>query len=143
MDRGSAMRRRLVGPEAELVLQVRRSPGMGRGLYTLNPIKKGAVVATMDDPRMVSSETYATRLGYPRDAIVWHGKVGVFDQGFQQRPGYFPQWYRMNHAHASRANVAVRVQSTGTGLEWYAKVNVGPEEELKWDYGDHVPKEWN
>eukprot|EP01052_Picozoa_sp_SAG31_P066259 SAG31_NODE_25061_length_468_cov_4.436314_1_plen_56_part_01 len=38
VDRGSAMRRRLVGPEAELVLQVRRSPGMGRGLYTLNPI---------------------------------------------------------------------------------------------------------
>eukprot|EP01047_Picozoa_sp_COSAG01_P126298 COSAG01_NODE_55425_length_325_cov_0.685841_1_plen_101_part_10 len=101
----------MTDPDAELVLDVRRTPGMGKGLYTVNAVKKGAIIATMEDPLPVKSDTYATRMGYPHDAVVWHNKKGYFDQGFQRRPGYVPLWYRMNHQHASRANVAVRARS--------------------------------
>ena len=56
--------------------------------------------------------------------------------------GFRPIWWRMNHAHASIANVQLQVIDDGTPI-WFAKHNIHPEEELRWEYGDHVPKAWN
>lgn len=131
----------LLEKDAELVLEVKRSNGMGKGLFTVNAIRKGTMIAEMEDPLIVQSDTYATRMGYPHDAVVWHNRRGYFDQGFQRRPGYRPLWYRMNHQHASRANVTV--QPSARGPQWFAKRNIEAGEELKWDYGDHVDPAWN
>ena len=127
----------------EMQLQVKKAArGMGYGLYAATAIAEGATVASMEQPLSVKSESYATRMGYPHDSVVWLRNKGYFDESFQRRAGYRPLWYRMNHAHASKANVELRITDDGTPT-WVAKHNIHPQEEMRWDYGDHVPAAWN
>jgi hypothetical protein len=141
----SAMRSRRLAfqPGAEIRLQVKKvAGGIGYGLFAISTIAGGTTVTSMEQPRPVGSEMYATRMGYPHDSVVWLCKHAYYDESFQRRAGFRPIWWRMNHAHASIANVQLQVIDDGTPI-WFAKHNIHPEEELRWEYGDHVPKAWN
>lgn len=126
----------------DVQLKVKKSRGMGYGLFASSNIAQNTVVATMEQPIPVRSERYATSLGYPHDSVVELRGQAYFDESFLRLPGYRPMWYRMNHSHSSVANVKLQITSSGLP-EWVAKTNIGKGEELKWDYGDHVPAAWN
>ena len=128
----------------EVQLQVRRvGGGVGHGLFPSSAIARGAPITSMEQPRAVESEMYATRMGYPHDSVVWLSrKKAYYDESFQRQPGYRPMWYRMNHAHASSANVELAISNDGTPI-WFAKRSIDPGQELRWDYGDNVPEDWN
>eukprot|EP01050_Picozoa_sp_SAG11_P029005 SAG11_NODE_7991_length_1072_cov_1.635149_1_plen_101_part_00 len=95
----------------------------------------------MEHPLLVKSESYATRLGYPHDSVVYLKDKCYFDEAFQKQPGYKPHWFMMSHGHPSVANVIMCAADDGTPL-WKTKDMVLCNDELRYDYGD-VPKEWN
>ena len=64
----------------------------------------------MEQPRLVKSESYATRLGYPHDSVVYLKDKCYFDEAFQKQPGYKPHWFMMNHGHPSVANVIMSMR---------------------------------
>jgi hypothetical protein len=118
----------------------------GEGLFAAQPIPKGSVVAKMQRLFQVTPQEAAQiETEFPHDAIVYvedkssrQRSVGYFDEVF--REGTIPDWYRMNHQRAERANV--RLEQHGNELRWVTKEIVMTGTELTWNYGE-VPEHFN
>ena len=119
----------------------------GRGLFADGPLAQGTVVARILAPLWLPTRgaiAFAARGHLPKDSFV-RSELGraCVDLAWVLPPQP-PPWYFLNHAHASVANLNMRVVQTSTqhGVLWYANRDISAGTELRYNYGS-VPSAWN
>lgn len=108
------------------------------GLFTQTSIRKGTIVAQLEDPVPVKSYAAVEAQGFPHDSIIDTRLWGLlWDRAFERHK---PLWYHMNHKPATSANIEM-IHGKRSVL-FKAREHIAAGSELCYNYGV-VPKSWN
>jgi hypothetical protein len=124
-------------------------PNAGMGLRTTVAQRAGTPIVRLWQPgwfRAADAARRAADMMLPEDSVIEHGGRACMDLCWVS-PWLTPEWYYMNHAHPSRANVRLSVANPDEPaathqLYWFATRDIAAGEELRYNYGV-VPEEWN
>lgn len=127
---------------------VQASAVAGCGLFARTDIPKGAIVASLERPRVITGasavkkeEETLKRNGAPHDSLIYVSKsLAVVDDSIGH--GQTIAWYMMNH-HKRKANTKNRWLRDAKGIvsmEWLAARDIAAGSELFYDYGDPDPR---
>lgn len=121
----------------------------GLGLFAVDKFLRGAVVAHMMKPKLITFPSsrqldewwrdYARAHYVPEDSAIFLSqsfsvcKRLVFDEVFSAR--HVPLWYRINHSRAPNVRPRFRLGA----LEFVAVSTVSPGDEIVFSYGEPDP----